>query len=326
MILANQSVGRFVVRAGLPLLFRVHEEPGSAALERFAEVALTFAPGASPRDVETIPALRRFLAALPPGAMTRILHAFFLRSLKQAVYSPIDLGHFGLGIDQYCHFTSPIRRYPDLFNHRVVRWLIQNSDAEEGECRRVAQSRHEQARSLAGHCCRTERTAVAAEREITRIKMLRWAECRLGEVHWGRVVGLTPRGLFIEFEEFPVEGFVPRATLRAGSRLREERMAFVDERSKWELRLGDRVEVRIVRVEIRERQLDLNLVGRGKEALKGTKSATARGKPAGRRKAVREKPERRERIKPARGRADRRRGGGRSGKQRPPRHKAGGSR
>jgi ribonuclease R len=325
MILANRSVGRLVVEAGLPLIFRVHDEPDPAGLERFAGIALTLVPGASPRDVESIPALRRFLVGLPPGALTSIVHAFFLRSMKQAVYSPVDVGHFGLGIDSYCHFTSPIRRYPDLFNHRVVRWLIRNPGVT-GEARADAVRRwREDAQRYSVSCSRSERTAVAAEREFVRIKVLRWAERRLGEIHWGRVVGLTSSGLFVEFEEFPVDGFVARATLRAGSRLREERLAFVEGRSKWELRLGDRVEVQIVRVDVRDRLLDLLLVGRGGDGKKG-KSPAGSGSTRRQRATARKGRRGETRIKPHAGRAERKKGGGRSKKTRIPRHRSGGKR
>jgi ribonuclease R len=326
MILANQSVGRFVTDRGLPLIFRVHEEPAVESLRKFAEIALTLVPSASPRDVETLPALRKFLAGLPSGAMTQIVHSFFLRSLKQAIYSPIDVGHFGLGIDAYCHFTSPIRRYPDLFNHRVVRWLVRNPDAVAGEWGSEVRRWQDGAPERSSHCSETERAATAAEREIVRIKVLRWAEMHLGECHWGRVVGLTGSGLFVELEEFPVEGFIPRATLRAGSRLQEERLAFVEGRSKWELRLGDRVEVQIARVDLRERMLDLHLVARREAGRKKGSQGGAKGERGGRKKTVRHARKRQARIKPARSRAERKRGEGRPKKARTPRHRSGGSR
>ena len=126
MILANRSVGQLLSEHGLPVIYRVHEPPDAAALERFAEIARTLLPGARTRDLESIEALRRFLGGLPAAPLTKVIHGFFLRSMKQAVYAPIDVGHFGLGIERYCHFTSPIRRYPDLFNHRLARWLIRH--------------------------------------------------------------------------------------------------------------------------------------------------------------------------------------------------------
>jgi ribonuclease R len=326
MLLANQAVGRFVVARGMPLIFRVHEEPTVSALEKFAEVALTLVPSAGPRDVETIRALRRFLAGLPAGSMTRILHSFFLRSLKQAVYSPIDLGHFGLGIEAYCHFTSPIRRYPDLFNHRIVRWLIRNPEEAPSSRETVSRRWHDRARREALHSSGTERAAEAAEREITRIKILRWAEKRLGECHWGVVVGLTPSGLFVELEEFPVDGFVARATLRPGTRIDQERLAFVHGRSKWELRLGERVEVQIVRVDLRERLLDFHLVARAGAGMQGGKRGSGKAPPPVSRRAAERGRERQARIKPKGRRAERKRGESQSRKTRTPRHRSGGKR
>ncbi|MBD3162273.1 MAG: VacB/RNase II family 3'-5' exoribonuclease, partial [Candidatus Eisenbacteria bacterium] len=311
MILANRVVGRTMVDAGLPLLFRIHGEPDPVALERFAEVALTLVPGARSRDLETIPALRRFLTGLAPGPLTRIVHFFFLRSMKKAVYSPIDLGHFGLGIEAYCHFTSPIRRYPDLFNHRVVRWWIRNH--RSGRARERLIERWEgRSIALAAETTRTEKNAEAAEREIVRIKSLRWAEEHLGETFAGRVVGMIPAGLFVELEKVPIEGFVPREGLRHGARYEEERLAFVDRRSRFAMRLGDRIEVQIARVDVRDRHLDF--VWRG-GAVKGP-PRKERAKPKGRKRASRKRlrdragdeDRPRTRVKPGGRRADSKKG------------------
>jgi len=262
MILANRAVAGCAVDRGTPLLFRVHGEPDPEALMRFAEIAMTLVPSSSGRDFATMPSLRRFLASLPAGGLTRIVHSFFLRSMKQAVYSPVDIRHFGLGIDRYCHFTSPIRRYPDLVNHRIARWMIRHPRAD---ARRTSEIRKigDRASEIALSSTRSERTAESAERAIVRLKTLRWAEARLGETGWGRVTGLLPAGIFVELEEVPVGGFVPREGLRSGARFDEDRLAFVDGRSRWELHLGDRVQLQIARVDLRERHLDFALVGRG---------------------------------------------------------------
>ena len=305
MVLANRAVGGFVVEHGMPLLFRVHGEPDPASLERFAEVVLVLMPGASIRDLETIPALRRFVSAVPDGPLKPILHAFFLRSLKQAVYSSVDVGHFGLGIDRYCHFTSPIRRYPDLFNHRVVRWILRHPRTDPTRAAEAGRWR-EESRAVALTCTRTEQVAERAEREIVRLKVLRWAEGRLGESFPGRVVGITPSGLFVELEEVPVEGFIRREGLEPQARYQEERLAFVEGRSRWELRLGDRVVVQIVRVDLRDRHLDFHLVK--SSPIRGGK----RTKPE---RPRRRRPERRgqrcperQQVKTGRPVADRRRG------------------
>jgi ribonuclease R len=259
-------------------------------LERFAEVAMALLPGTRSGELETLPALRRFLAGLPSGPISRLVHHFFLRSMKKAVYSSIDLGHFGLGIDRYCHFTSPIRRYPDLFNHRVVHWLIRHQGAsadDSDEVRRWQAS----APARASACSRAERKAEDAEREMIRIKTLRWAGRRLGETFRGRVVGLVASGLFVELDKLPVEGFLPREGLQAGARYVEERLGFFAHRSRFGLRLGDPVSVRIARVDLRQRQLEFELEvaeppGRAKgKSRRATQQKRNSGR-AGRRRAA----------------------------------------
>ncbi len=327
MLLANRCVGRALHEAGYPVVYRVHGEPEIAALERFAEIVLTLLPATSTSAVETLPALRRLLTSLPDNPMRRIIHSFFLRSMKQAVYSPVDIGHFGLGIDRYCHFTSPIRRYPDLLNHRLVRWLIRAPEAKGRESERLRAWR-EAAGRHAGHCTRTEREAEAAERAMIRLKTLRWAEARLGQQFSGRIVGLVGAGLFVELEEVPVEGFLPRDAVGGDSRFVEERFAFVDHRSHSELRLGDRLEVQIVRVDLRERTLEFRMVGRRAGEPKGGRSP--RGK-RGKRKpgpaAVRRGRSSRDlRVKSGGRSADRGKGPKRKKVRRQPRSRGGGGR
>ncbi len=299
MILANQVVGRILTDHGLPLLYRVHEQPDPAALGRFADIVRTILPAARTKDLDGIPALRRFLTDLPPSPLTRVLHSFFLRSMKQAVYSPIDLAHFGLGIEQYCHFTSPIRRYPDLFNHRLARWVIRHPRAKVDRSTEI-RGMQATAVGLAEGCSRTERTAERAERDLLRLKTLRWAESRLGETGWGRIVGCLPAGFFVELESVPVEGFVPRDTLQPRMEFVEERLAFVAIRSHGELRLGDRVEIQFARVDLRERRLDFRLVSKAAGGMERPGRRPAGGK--GKRKKSGAKTVR---VKPGRSGADR---------------------
>lgn len=302
MILANRTVGGILTERGLPLLYRVHGTPEPAALERFAEIVRTILPSARSRDLEGIPALRRFLRDLPATPMTRVLHSYFLRSMKQAVYAPVDVGHFGLGIERYCHFTSPIRRYPDLFNHRLVRWAIHHPRDKGARSEAIRQATAA-APSVADGSSRAERAAERAERDMVRLKSLRWAEARLGETGWGRIVGCLPAGFFVELESVPVEGFVPREALHPRMEFVEERLAFVAVRSHGELRLGDRVEVQIVRVDFRERRLDFRLVPRSAESREAPRRRAAGA--VGKQKKQRAKAVR---IKAGRSRADRGKG------------------
>ncbi len=304
MILANRAVGRFLAEKGAPHLFRVHGEPDPASLARFAEIALTLVPGARTRDLETIPALRRFLGQLSGDPIGRIVQFFFLRTLKKAVYSPVDIGHFGLGIDRYCHFTSPIRRYPDLFNHRIVRAVLRE-DRAGGPVDADRRRWHGQASAHAISSSRSEQNAEKAEREMVRLKALRWAESRLGELFAGRVVGMVPAGLFVELDKHPVEGFVPRESLGSGARYMEERLAFVDRRGRDEVRLGDPVDVQIVRVDLQQRDLELRRLRDNSGHRRTLKRGIGRQGTSDRRRGISPRKQRSSRVKPQTARADR---------------------
>src|SRR5690606_36618190 len=252
MIAANRTVGRWAKKFDLPFLYRIHEEPDPQALEEFAELALILQPATSPKVFESQRSLREWLGSLPESPATRVLHRYFLRSMKKAAYSATDLGHFGLGIDGYCHFTSPIRRYPDLFNHRRVKEKL------AGKVR--ADLRDEAAESIAVHSSYRETNAEEAEREIIRLKSARYLDERLGKEAPGHVTAITPRGLFVELDRVPVEGFVPSQTLPHRAQFVEERLAWADPRSGWELRPGDAVRMQIVAVDLRLRRSEFRLV------------------------------------------------------------------
>jgi len=269
MIAANLAVGAEAKRRGLPILFRVHGEPDLSAIDEFLEVLFTLLPGTRPTQVDTIPHLRAFLGGLPSSALTRVLHRFFLRSMKKAHYSGQDIGHFGLGVDGYSHFTSPIRRYPDLWTHRRLGEWLRGA--------RVQDDHRDRVESIGQVNSRAEVRAEEAEREMKKLLSARFAEGRLGEEHDGHVVALTARGLFVELVSFPLEGFLPREALPDGLRFVQERMAWVDSRARWELRPGDKVRVQIVRVDLRARRTTFGLVA---VAPPGPKR---RGGPAGQR-------------------------------------------
>ena len=196
-----------------------------------------------------------------------------LRSLPRARYLDRDLGHFGLATREYCHFTSPIRRYPDLHNHRRVReWLRLGGGVplaghphpppeqrrgiphDPGACDPV------ELESLAARCSGAEQTASDAEREATRVKGLRFLEGRLGDRGSGIVTGLVPQGLFVELDEFHVEGFV-RLSLYLEDQFTLDRtgVRMVGRRTRRRFSLGDAVQVTIARVDVPARECDLAL-------------------------------------------------------------------
>lgn len=259
MILANRAACAWARRRGHPYLFRVHDPPRPLALDAFAEEVRALAPEARGADFADLPALRRWLGRLPREPRTWRIHALFLRALKRAVYAPEDRGHFGLGLRGYGHFTSPIRRYPDLFNHRVVKWSLR-----EGT-RPLPEDWHAEASQIATTCTGTEDRSERAERELVRIKCLRWAERRLGECLRATVLGVDRPGYFVELDAVPVEGFVPRSEVEA--ELARERRGRHAGPSRGDLGMGDPVIVQIARVSLRERSLLLAIRAAGRRAL-----------------------------------------------------------
>jgi ribonuclease R len=277
MVLANRAACAFSTRRDLPFIFRVHQEPDTLALEAFLESAVSLRPSLRWKDLEDLPKLRRWLASLPSGEpLTRVLHYLFLRSMKRAVYSPIDIGHFGLGLRGYGHFTSPIRRYADLWNHRIIKWRLRHPRQP------VPHEWEDLARAISLSATESEQRSETAEREMRRIKTLRWAERRLGESFAGHVVGCLSQGLFVELDAVPVEGFIPRDEIPFPSRHLDGRLSLSVGRGRGEIRVGDAVVVQIVRVDMRQRWLDLGLL-EGPGAVGKLGAATGGSKRRGRR-------------------------------------------
>jgi ribonuclease R len=251
MIAANRAIGTWAAERETPFLFRVHAEPDADAIARFLGDALALMPGTSPAALSDLVRLRHWLEALPDSPLGRTVQRLFLRALRKAIYAPIDIGHFGLGLRGYCHFTSPIRRYPDLFVHRRVKELIDG---------RASTASWETAQLEAQRSSRAEVNAQEAEREMVRLKIARFMERRLGAEFAGHITGMIPAGLFAELDAMPVEGFIPREALPAGFRLSDARPAFLHERSREEFRPGDPVRILVARVDLRARRVEFALV------------------------------------------------------------------
>lgn len=261
MLLANRCVGQEGARRKAGLLYRVHEPPSPLKLEALDAMLGTLGlprlalPGPGRHTIAfTDPAkpLQALLRAPLDPPRRRLLHRLVLRSLARARYLERDLGHFGLAAREYCHFTSPIRRYPDLHNHRRVREWIQSRPSEAWDP--VALE------ALALGCSATEQDATDAEREATRVKGLRFLEGRLGDRGSGIVTGLVPQGFFVELDDVPVEGFV-RVSLYLDDQFTLDRtgVRMVGRRTRRRFSLGDAVQVTIARVDVPARECDLAL-------------------------------------------------------------------
>jgi ribonuclease R len=264
MVEANEGVARELDRAGLVCMRRIHPEPDDEAAEDLMHYAKSIGyPLQDPRDRRE---LQRLLNAVRGRPEEYGVHLAVLRSLKRAEYSVRKEGHYALASDAYCHFTSPIRRYPDLTVHRMFDAIVRGRVPP-----RAGGGRHKAAAPAAGdgppmaelaaHCSRTERRAEAAERELTKVKLLEFLQTRLGDTFTGIITGVQAFGVFVESPELLVDGLVHISSLRDDDyRFDRRRWALVGSRSGKVLRVGSPLEVRIAAVNIPRRQLDLEPV------------------------------------------------------------------
>lgn len=258
MLAANEAVARSMSRSRTPTLYRVHESPDPLRLEVMDE-ALSGLGYRLPRPLDALrPEHFQDLLDLAAGKPEeRFVMQMVLRSMMQARYDLNNLGHFGLAAQHYLHFTSPIRRYPDLVVHRILRASRQaklpSGGTEEDRLRRVLPE-------VARQASRTERTAEEAQRELEQWKKLSFMGGKLGEEYHGYVTGVMSFGLFVQLEEYFVEGLIHISNLGEDFYEFDERRHLLRGRTSGRVfRLGDRLEVRVVRVDHFLKQMDLEL-------------------------------------------------------------------
>jgi ribonuclease R len=251
MLLANHAVGAEGTRRDAGMLYRVHDPPSD---KKLGELDLTLKTLGLPRPGHGSPAmaLQSLLRVQLDPPTRRLLHRLVLRSLARARYLERDLGHFGLATRDYCHFTSPIRRYPDLHNHRRVREWIRGRRSAAWDPAELA--------SLAERCSATEQNAADAEREAVKVKGLRHLEERLGEQASGIITGLIPQGFFVELDDVPVEGFVRVGLYLDDSFVLDTTgVRLSGRRTRRRFSLGDEVRVTVARVDVPARECDMAL-------------------------------------------------------------------
>lgn len=285
MLLANQIVGGRALARELPFYYRVHERPRYDKLRAFFEAARYLGRSGPMPLVTDAKQLRRWTTA---GKTTRerLVNLYLLRALEKARYDLVDVGHFGLGARGYAHFTSPIRRYADLANHRIVkRYLLDGGSRPGGDPWAFAGTWL--SAGVASHISATEVHADDAERSVLKLKAVRFAQQRLGEETRGTIVGLTPGGLFVWLEGWNIEGFLPKRSIGDPSlALAEHGFSFRSKRSRHRFGLGDSIDVMVSRADLERREIELGLVRRDSrrpKRLKGARPRVGAG-PKGRRR------------------------------------------
>ena len=249
MLAANVCASDFLARRKQPMLYRVHEGPTVEKLTALREFLKGFGLSLSGGDTPSAKDYAKLLARVKDRPDAQLIQTVMLRSLQQAVYSPDNAGHFGLAYESYTHFTSPIRRYPDLLVHRAIKSVLQRKRYNPGDWH-----------VLGGQCSKTERRADEATRDVTN-----WLKCyymrdKVGETFMGSVSAVTAFGAFIALDDLYVEGLLHISELGTDyyhfDPIKHELMG---ERTKKRYRLGDRVKVKVVRVDLDTTKIDFVL-------------------------------------------------------------------
>ncbi|HUB06961.1 MAG TPA: ribonuclease R [Myxococcales bacterium] len=248
MLAANEAVARHFAEAGLPTVYRVHDEPDDEKLADFAALARAHGFEVDPGDDVDPRALQAFLRRLEGHPEERALNNLLLRAMMQALYSAENIGHYGLGARTYLHFTSPIRRYPDLVVHRLLRRSWQGRGPAEGDLGAVA-----------ARCSERERAAMGVEREVDAYYAALLMRDHIGESFEGTIDAAVEAGLFVELDRWLVSGLVPAAELGEEAVLEREKQRWVLPRSGRAFRIGGRLRVTVASVNVGRRQIDLTL-------------------------------------------------------------------
>lgn len=264
MLAANETVAEHMVRRKLPFIYRVHEEPEQEKIAKLNVLLHNFGQTIATLDHITPMQLQKVLASIAGHPEERIISTVMLRSLKQARYEADNLGHFGLAAEYYTHFTSPIRRYPDLIVHRLLRETLNDQG--------VSKARRETLNALlpdwAHHCSLKERAAADAERETVDLKKVEYMAQFVGETFQGIISGVTAFGLFVELET-GIEGLVHVSTMDDDYyQYYEERYMLLGERTRNQYRLGDEIEIKVLKVNPQERSIDFVLSSTSEHVIK----------------------------------------------------------
>ncbi|KOS71690.1 ribonuclease R [Lysinibacillus contaminans] len=258
MLVANETVAEHFHWMNVPFIYRIHEDPKPEKLQRFFEFVTNFGILIKGTGNTIHPkALQDVLKAIEGMPEEPVISTMLLRSMQQAKYYPESIGHFGLSTDFYTHFTSPIRRYPDLIVHRLIRTYLVNKDTSKETIAQWSMAMDE----IADHTSERERRAVDAERDTDALKKAQYMSDKIGEEFEGIVSSVTNFGIFIELPN-TIEGLVHISNMTDDYyRFDDRQMIMIGERTNRQFRIGDEVKVRVANVIIEESSIDFEIVG-----------------------------------------------------------------
>ena len=298
MLLANETVADYLEERGGPGLYRIHEEPDLLKVEQFEEFISGFGHSlGAPLNALRPRHFQRLIEKISGTPEERPVAFLMLKTMQKARYAPQNLGHFGLAASSYTHFTSPIRRYPDLVVHRLLRAHRVNGI---DETRR--EELDEELPEVARHTSERERRADDAERELLQWRKVRFMADKVGDEFDGYITGVAAFGLFIELVEHFVEGLVHISSMADDYyRYLESSHTLHGENTHKVYRLGDKVRVQLIRVDLERRQIDLGLTEildaiRESEDRRGPRRSKATPKVDQRRAKSKSRPGKRERA------------------------------
>jgi ribonuclease R len=250
MLAANVCASDFLAKREHPALYRIHDSPSEEKLVKLRDFLKEFGLGLSGGDEPRASDYAKLLEQVKDRPDAQLLQTVMLRSLKQAMYSPDNVGHFGLAYEAYTHFTSPIRRYPDLLVHRGIKAALAGEQYRPGNWEEIGL-----------HCSMTERRADDATRDVVAFLKCYFMQDRVGEEFTGSVSAVVPFGLFVALDDIFIEGLLHISDLGSDYfHYDETRHALLGQRTGKQFRLSDRLKVQLVKVDMATNKIDFRLV------------------------------------------------------------------
>lgn len=278
MILANVAAAKLVIEADVPALFRVHDRPDEERMNNLRsilqELGLSLGGGVNPKSKD----IAELMLAIEERIDSDMLQTVILRSMKQAIYDPENRGHFGLALEEYGHFTSPIRRYPDLLLHRTIKWILAN---EQHKTSKTGGHRYTINEMLyfGEHCSLTERRADEAVRDVVDWLKCDYMQDHVGEVFNGTISSVVNFGFFVRLDDLFIDGLVHVSSLENDYYIYDaSRNRLIGENTHYSYRLGDKVSVKVENVNPEERKIDFALVNSNNSPKRQGKTAKTKAK------------------------------------------------